>query len=328
MLSKINEKNRIEKRALKVLIIFTILALMTISIFIFWGLNARNFSFNFPRRAKKILAMILVSYCIGYSSTSFQTITENRILTPSVMGLDSLYLFIQTFITFAFGAKRLILMDSSFQFIISVFIMILVSWFIHHIIYNGENRNIYTLILIGMVLGSLFRGTASFMQLLIDPNEFSILQGKMFASFKDINEKLLLISIIIALLTLIFSFEDIRKFDVLFLGKDIAISLGVNYVVLVRKTLLFISIMVSISTALVGPTTFLGILLVSFARELLKINKHSYRIIGAILIGIIALSFGQFLSERVFSGRTTLSVILNFVGGIYFIYILLKESKK
>lgn len=315
-------------REQKILFLLFLLSIASIAIFVLPGLNANNFDYNFPRRMKKIGAMLLVSVCVGYSSVVFQTITENRILTPSVMGLDSLYLFIQTLIAFLFGADKLVLMDSSLHFVLSASIMMAASLLIFRLVFQGEGQNIYTLVLVGMITGTLFRGVSSFLELMIDPNEFNILQGKMFASFKNVNEKLLLVSFLIVLAALICSRKDISRFDVLGLGRDSAISLGIPYNRLLIRTLLIISVMVSVSTVLVGPVTFLGILLVSLSREILKTYRHSFLITGAILIGFAALPLGQFISERIFNGMTTLSVILNFIGGIYFIFLLLKESKR
>ena len=50
-------------------------------------------------------------------------------------------------------------------------------------------------------------------------------------------------------------------------------------------------------------------------------------IIGSFLIGSIALSYSLFIVERIFNFGTTTSVIINLIGGIYFIYIMIKESK-
>ncbi|WP_276676016.1 iron chelate uptake ABC transporter family permease subunit, partial [Caldibacillus debilis] len=79
--------------------------------------------------------------------------------------------------------------------------------------------------------------------------------------------------------------------------------------------------------ALAGPVTFLGLLVANLSYEYLKTYRHRELILGAILISIIALVGGQWIVERVFSFSTTLSVIINFIGGIYFIYLLLKENR-
>jgi len=165
------------------------------------------------------------------------------------------------------------------------------------------------------------------MQVLIDPNEFQIVQGKMFASVNNVRTELLVTSIIGILLVLAYVYKELKLLDVLSLGREEAINLGVDYDKVVKKLLIVIAILVSISTALVGPITFLGLLVVNVARECLRTYRHKYLIAGSIFISIIALVGGQLIVERLFEFNTTLSVIVNFVGGVYFIYLLLKESK-
>ena len=316
-----------EKIQMKKLLLLAIILLIGIFLFIFVGINSNNFSFNFPRRFNKIMAIIVVSYSIGYSSIVFQTITNNKILTPGVMGLDSLYMFIQTVVVFFFGSRQLSIMSDLKQFFISTGIMILSSLILYVLLFKGESRNIYFLILIGMILGGLFNGLSNFMQVMLDPNEFLILQGRMFASFNNVNINLLNICLILSFMCIIITINDLKKLDVVSLGEYHAINLGVNYKKIVRKSFIIISILVSISTVLVGPVIFLGILIANLSREILKGYKHNFMIIGSFLIGSIALSYSLFIVERIFNFGTTTSVIINLIGGIYFIYIMIKESK-
>lgn len=297
-------------------------------LFLFWGINEKNFEYSIPKRLLKVLAIFLVSFSISYSSVIFQTITNNKILTPSIMGLDSLYIFIQTSIVFFLSSTYLSNMNEINQFLISSFIMILFSLILFKLLFKGESKNIYFLVLVGMVMGILFHGLATFMQILIDPNEYLVLQEEMFASFNIINKDILFICILLAFLCFILSIKDIKKLDILSLGEEQAINLGINYKFLVKKMLIIIAILVSISTVLVGPITFLGILLVSLSREILKTYNHEKMLIGAFLIGNIALFFSLFILERILNFSTTISVIINFIGGAYFIYIILKENKK
>ena len=74
--------------------------------------------------------------------------------------------------------------------------------------------------------------------------------------------------------------------------------------------------------------TFLGLIVSNLSYQFFATYKHSVLIAGASLISIIALVGGQFLVQHVFHLSTTISVIINFVGGLYFIYLILKESRK
>lgn len=309
------------------LIILAIVAVLLISIFMLIKVSGNNWEYVIPRRAIKIIAILLTGGCIAFTSMVFQTITNNRILTPSILGLDSLYLFIQTVVVFVFGSSTMTVMNSNINFLLSVVLMVFFSSILYKLFFRRDNQNILLLLLIGIVLGSFFSSLSSFMQVLIDPNEFLIIQDKMFASFNNVNTNILIISIIIVTIVSVYVTRYSKFFDVMSLGRDQAINLGIDYEKVVRSMLIVVSILVSVSTALVGPITFLGLLVVNLAREFLKTYKHRTLITGSILLSIISLVGGLLIVERVFTFSTTISVIINFVGGVYFIYLLLKERK-
>ena len=190
-----------------------------------------------------------------------------------------------------------------------------------------RGRHIFLLLLVGIVFGTLFRSLSSFMQMLIDPNEFQVVQNKMFASFNNLNTDILVLASLVILAILVYAWRFNPYFDVISLGRDQAVNLGIDYDRTVKKMLIVVAVLVSVSTALVGPITFLGLLVVNVAREVFKTYKHSVLIPGAVLFSIIALVGGQFIVEKLFGLTVTLVVIIDFIGGIYFIYLLLKERK-
>jgi iron complex transport system permease protein len=178
------------------------------------------------------------------------------------------------------------------------------------------------------LLGTLFRSISSFIAILLDPNEFLVVQASMFASFENIKINLLGIATVVLIGAMVLGFRYFHPLDVVNLGRENAISLGVNYNKLVRNNLMLISVMVAVSTALVGPITFLGLLVANLSYELFKSIKHSHLIFGCCLLTSVVIIGGQYMVEHLFNMSTTISIIINFVGGIYFIYILLKSNKK
>ncbi len=308
------------------LAVLAVMAVATVIIYLFIQVGS-NWDYVLPRRGMKVVAMLLTAGAIAFSTLVFMTITNNRILTPSIIGLDSLYLLIQTVVIFAFGSATLTMMDSHFQFLLTIGLMVLFSALLYQVLFKKEGQNIYFLLLVGIILGTFFESISTFMQVLIDPNEFQIVQDRMFASFNNVNTDLLWIAIISVIFVAMYLTRFVKYLDVLSLGREQAINLGVDYDAVVKRLLTVVAILISVSTALVGPITFLGLLVVNVAHEFLKTYRHNYLIAGSILIGIIAVVGGQLIVERVFTFSTTLSVIINFIGGIYFIYLLLKESK-
>ncbi|MEO3214698.1 MULTISPECIES: iron chelate uptake ABC transporter family permease subunit [Romboutsia] len=323
----INIRLQKENRQKRIIYLIGLMVIAFSALFLIAGVNPEHIDYAMSQRIPKLIAIVLTGGCIAFSSMIFQTITNNNILTPSVLGLDSLYILVQTLIVFIVGIDSKFIASKSHNFLLSVVIMVVASFVLYKKLFEKSGNNIFFLLLVGMIFGTLFKSMSTFMQVVIDPNEYATLQNSLHASFGNVNTEILLIASIILIAIIPFIYDELKYLDVLCLGKDNAINLGVDYDKVVKKMIIVVSILVSISTALVGPITFLGLLVVNITKQLLSTYKHSYLIVASILISISTLVGGQFLVERVFSFNTTLSVIINFVGGVYFIYLLLKESK-
>ncbi|MEW4283068.1 iron chelate uptake ABC transporter family permease subunit [Priestia koreensis] len=307
------------------LIAISMVAIVFIALFLSYDLG--YWPYTLPRRIEKVSAMVLTGGAIAFSTVIFQTITNNRVLTPSILGLDSLYLFLQTVIIYLFGSTNLLITSKPVNFVLCVLSMIGFSIILYHFMFKRASKNVFFILLVGIIFGTLFKSMSSFIEMLIDPNEFQIVQDKSFASFNNVNTDLLYIAAVIFIGLGVYVWRFTSIFDVLSLGKEQAINLGIDYDKLVRKMLIVIAILISVATALVGPITFLGLLAVNLARELFKTYRHTYLLLGSFLLSITALVGGEFIVEKIFTFNTTLSVIIDFVGGVYFIYLLLKENK-
>ncbi|PEJ30329.1 iron ABC transporter permease [Peribacillus butanolivorans] len=307
------------------IILLAVVATVLTAGYIFWDLGP-NWDYALPRRVIKIIAIIVVGCAISFATVVFQTVTNNKILTPSILGLDSMYMLIQTGVIFLFGSTHVMILNKNLNFLVTLTAMLIFSSLLFKFMFK-QNRNIYFLLLIGIIFGTLFGSMSSFMQVLIDPNEFQIIQNKMFASFNNVNTDLLTLAIVLMIAVIVYFMRFLKYLDVMSLGRDQAINLGVDYDFVTKRVLIVVTILISISTALIGPITFLGLLVANVAYQFIKSYQHKHILPGAMLISVIALVGGQFIVERIFTFSTTLSVIINFVGGVYFIYLLLKENK-
>lgn len=308
------------------LIVLAVLAIICILLYGFYDIKG-GFDYAFPRRMIRVAAMVITAIAIAYSTVVFQTITHNRILTPSVMGLDSMYEVVQTLIYFFAGSMSIWVLNKYLNFGAAIFAMVLFALILYRFLFRADKHPIYLLLLMGMIIGTLLGSLVIFLQVLIDPVEYLSLQTRLFASFINVKADLLYIAIGILLIAFIYGYFIIGKLDVMSLGRENAINLGVNYDRMVMNVLILSSVLIATSTALVGPITFFGLIVANLSYQYLVTYKHSILILGASLISIIALVGGQFLVEHILELRTTLSVIINFIGGIYFIYLLLKESR-
>lgn len=309
--------------------IWIMLALFAVLIvlFLFYD-TGRNIDYVLPRRAIRLATIIVVGISVAYSSMIFQTITNNKILTPSIMGYESIFILFQTIIVFVYGDKTFQVISQTDNFFYAILLMLFFSWVMYMLIFGKGKRNIYHLLLIGLILGTLFQTLSQFMQIVIDPNEFSVIEGYMFVSFNKMNSSLLLIASVVLLGTLLWAQRYVKYLDIIALGREHAVNLGLDYNRLIKRYMLIISLLVSVSTALVGPVTFLGILVTNLTYELIPSSRHKVMIWICGLIACIALLAGQFIVEHVFNFSTTVSIVINFAGGVYFMYLILKSRKR
>jgi iron complex transport system permease protein len=292
-------------------------------IFLTYGARG-SWSFVLTFRGTKLLALVLVAYTVAVSTVIFQTITGNRILTPSIMGFDALFGFLQTLLVFLLGANAVAHIDARLMFLVELAAMVGFSLLLFRLLFSDRLRSLYLLLLVGIFFGILFRSASGFLQRIIDPNDFVVLQDRLFASFNTIDPTLLGISSVVILAASLLAFPLLHRLDVMALGREASISLGVDHR---RTSVLMLSlcvVLVSVSTALVGPVTFFGLLVANLAYLLMPVATHRHVLPAAVLIAFIALVFGQTVLERALGYNTALAIVIEFAGGLFFILYLIK----
>ena len=287
-----------------------------------------NWNFVLPFRGAKLAALVLVAYAIAVSTVLFQTVTANRILTPALMGLDALYQLTQTSLIFMIGTVGVATLDPQGMFLAQCAVMTGFSCLLYQSLFSGRLQSLHLVLLVGLVIGVLFRSLSNLLQRIMAPNEFIVLQDLLFANFNTVNSDVLMISGIAVLGVTLLGIRHLATFDVLALGRETAISLGVDYKRAVIQVLILVSVLVSVATALVGPVTFFGLLVASLAYQITGSPKHRHVLPVAVLLAIATLVIGQMVLERVFSFDTALSIIIEFAGGIAFIFLILRRGTR
>lgn len=307
--------------------LFTLIVITVViaGLYLIIGIDFEIFQYQFTSRLRKLILMILVGGAIAASVVIFQAITTNRLLTPSIMGLDAVYMFVKVLIVFVFGVQSVFVTNLYISFLISLIVMIGFSLLLFQGIFRIGNVSVYLILLVGIILGTFFRSITGFLELIINPEDFLAVQSAMFANFDASNTKLVTLCGVILIILIMITVYAIPYLDVLLLGRDQAINLGISYQTLTRILLILVAILVSISTALVGPITFLGLLTVNLAHELMKTYQHKYILPATICISWISLFLAQAIVENFFEATTQVSIIIDLVGGSYFIYLLIKR---
>ncbi|MBP2436327.1 iron chelate uptake ABC transporter family permease subunit [Microbacterium amylolyticum] len=287
-----------------------------------------SLAFAVKIRSLTIAAMVIVAIAVGTSTVVFHTITQNRILTPSIMGFDSFYGLIVTLTVFLFGTAGFLRADSVMMWLIQVGVMVSFSVFLFTWLFTGKRRSIHLMLLVGLVLGTFFRSLTEWMQRMLDPVEFQIVTDQMFASLTRPNPTLLMFTAVIVLGGVVVLVPLLRTLDVLSLGEPVAVGLGVNHRRVVMTLFFVVSVMVAASTALVGPILFFGLIVANLAYSYAGTFRHEWTLPIAVLLGILCLLGGQVVIEQLLGFQGTLSMVIEFVGGIFFLFLVLRKGAR
>ncbi|NNG19101.1 iron chelate uptake ABC transporter family permease subunit [Naumannella sp. ID2617S] len=303
------------------------LALATIAAFYLIG-SAGNLDFVISYRSRKVAAMVLVGWAVALSTVLFHTVTSNRILTPAVMGFDSLYQLLQTGLVFSLGVGGMAAFTPPVQFAVTTVVMTGVAVVLFGSLFGRLGRSLHVTILVGLVAGTLMRALSTLMQRVMDPTAHLSLQSRLFASFSNADPRLIGITTVLVVLASAFVWHRRRELDVLALGPELSTALGVDHRRATLQALVLVSVLVSVSTALVGPILFFGLLVANLAYQLAGTHRHAVTLPMAGLLAVLTLVGGQAILEHVFELGTVLSVIVEFVGGLVFLGMLLGVGRR
>ena len=283
----------------------------------------RLFQYILSLRVPTLVVMLIAAFAIGSASLIFQSIINNRIVTPCLLGMNSMYTLVHTAVVFVVGSGSIFATNSNLSFAIDLIVMSVAATFVYSYMFKKTGNNVLYVLLIGTVLSSFFGSIQSTMIRVMDPNEYDTLLTTLVADFNNINVEVITFSLILLIALAMFLWKDLMLLDVITLGRDQAINLGVDYDRTVRRLLLGVVLCIAVATALVGPISFLGLIIANLARQFLKTYKHSHLIVGAALMGMLAIIAGQLISQHVFSYAVPISTFITIGGGIYFLYLLL-----
>ena len=303
-----------------------LLVLLAAAGYLFVAVNFSNSElllYSMKIRTPKLAAMLITAFAIGGASIVFQSIINNTIVTPCLLGMNSLYTLIHTAVVFFAGSGSIIAVNANLSFAVDVALMGIVATVIYSYLFQKTNHNVLYVLLIGTVLTSFFSSIQSTLTRVMDPNEYDALLATLVASFSNITSEIITLSLVLLAAIIFFLRKDLALLDVLTLGKQQAINLGVDYDRSIRRLLLGVTLCIAVATAMVGPISFLGLIIANIARQLFKTYRHTYLILGSALIGMVVLVAGQMVVERVYHYAVPVSVFITMGGGIYFLYLLL-----
>ena len=318
-----------QRRRLKTsMMVLAGLVLLFIGLYQFAFVNPKFFAYAMGLRLPRLAVILIAGFAISAAAIVFQTIIRNTIVTPCLLGMNSLYLLIHTAVVFFLGSGSLFAVNPVYAFAADVIVMGVVAGFIYYTIFQKTGGNVLYVLLIGTVLSTFFSSMQNSLTRIIDPNEYDALLNTLTASFTNVNAACIIPGALLLAAIAWWLRKDLAILDVISLGREQAVSLGVDYERTLRRLMVGVALYIAVATALVGPLSFLGLITANVARQLFTTYRHTWLIAGSACVGMLILTAGQFVVEHVMVYAVPVSVFVTIGGGIYFLYLVLTAGKR
>ncbi|WP_291314590.1 iron chelate uptake ABC transporter family permease subunit [Corynebacterium sp. UBA2622] len=279
------------------------------------------------RRMNSVIAMFIVALCQSLATVAFQTVTNNRILTPSIMGFESLYVAIHTATVYFLGVAGLNNARTLPMFLAQVAVMVGLSLVLYTWLLADSANNMHAMLLVGIVIGGGLGSLSTFMQRMLTPSEFDVLTARMFGSVNNADPHFYPVAMPLVGVAALLLVLNSKRLNILALGRDVAVNLGVSHRRNAVATLVLVSVLMAVSTALIGPMTFLGFLVATLAYLFTDTYDHRYVFPMAFLLAFVILAGAYFLMNHIFYAQGVVSIIIELVGGLSFLVVILRKGR-
>lgn len=282
--------------------------------------------FALPRRANMLGAMVVAAFAHGVGTVVFHTVTANRILTPSIIGFDSLYTLMQTVMVFVFGGSVVANTEGIPKLLAQTVTMVAAATILYGWLFSGKLGSLFLMLLVGVVLGLAFDSISTFLQRLLSPTDYDMLSVELFGRLSSVGGEYLPLAFAVCAVVAVILWRRRHHLDALLLGREAATGIGISYKRELTLMLMLVAVLIAFSTALAGPMTFFGFIVATLAYQVTGSYRHRYVMPMAFLLGMLTLVLGQFVMQHIFAAGGFLTVIIEFTGGILFLIMILRKG--
>lgn len=182
------------------LIVIALIAIIIVAAFLFIGVKFHNHKllrYAMKLRIPKVIAMIITAFAIGAATIIFQSVINNTIVTPCLLGMNALYTLIHTSVVFVLGSGSILFTNDNLSFLVDLVLMGIIATVVYSWLFKMTGHNVLYVLLVGTVLTSFFSSIQSTLTRVMDPNEYDTLLTSLVASFSNINSEIIIFSVII-----------------------------------------------------------------------------------------------------------------------------------
>ena len=143
------------KRNVLVLSFLAVLVIIAVAVYLLinsYPEKPKLFNYILSLRLPTLICMVIASIAIGAATLIFQSIVNNRIVTPALLGMNSIYTFLHTAAVFVLGTGSVLYLNANIAFATDLVLMGGVATLVYWYLFKHTGHNVLYIMLIGTVL--------------------------------------------------------------------------------------------------------------------------------------------------------------------------------
>ncbi|WP_042221167.1 FecCD family ABC transporter permease [Oceanobacillus manasiensis] len=280
------------------------------------------FDFRLPR----MVIALLIGAGMAVSGAILQSVTQNELADPGIIGINagagfavvlSIYLFQSGSLSASTTSVFLLPAAALIGSAIAATLIYAISW------KNGVSP--IRLILVGIGINAAFSALIIVFQLKMDPNDFTRATVWLSGNISGTDWTYVYALLPWILILLPYTFSKANTLNTMNLGDDIAKGLGTK---VERERLLLLLAAVALagsSVAVGGGIAFLGLVTPHLVKKMVGTRHQAVLPISALMGGLLLLVADTVGRNILSPSEIPVGLVVSVIGGIYFIYLLIKS---
>lgn len=286
--------------------------------------DSMEYGVLFYIRIPRTLLGFAVGGSLSLAGAILQGIYRNPLVEPYTLGISGGASLGVTFVLVA-GLQFTHLLILPLAGFIGAFITI---FLVYTLSIRNRELNVNRMLLIGVMISFIASSVMMFLMSITSTENIQSIVFWMMGSLNETNTTLIIVVVVLSLLCLIASYLFVMPLNALRLGEERAKHLGVNSSVIIRILFIITSLLTGAAISVAGVIGFVGLVIPHIVRLWVG-SDYRIMLIASFLSGSAFLLVCDVIARTIISpNELPIGVITGIVGGIMFILILSRSSRK
>ncbi len=273
-------------------------------------------------RLPRLVMTLLVGSILAVSGTVYQGLFRNPLVSPDILGVSAGAGFGAGISIMLFGGSAIAIQGFAFGFGL---LAVIVAYQLSR---RCRSDAITVLVLAGVIVSAVFTAGLSFLKYIADPYEQlpAIVYWTM-GGFSNIVWKDIAMTFPIMAAGMVILFVLRWKLDIMALGDEEALSLGVNVNRMRLTYIISATLIVASSVSVCGTIGWVGLVVPHMARIIIG-PEHNRLVSFAAILGAIFMILMDTIARTISGGEIPVGIITSFVGAPFLGYLLWRQGRE